>query len=48
MPGACDKVSIAANVDEQKRVVLCTQKELYQSSKESTQGLKLDLLHLQH
>ena len=33
MPGACDKVSIATNVYEQKRLVLCTLKKLYQSFK---------------
>ena len=41
MPGACDKVSIATNVYEQKRLVLCMLKELYQLFKERHPGIKV-------
>ena len=41
MPGAHDKVTIAANVYEQKRLVLYMLKELYQSFKERHPGIEV-------
>ena len=42
MPGAHDKVNIATNVYQQKRLVLCTLKELYQSFKEKHPGVDFE------
>ena len=49
MLSAHDKVNIATNIYEKKRLVLCTDtlKKLYQSFKDNLE-LKLDFLHLQH
>ena len=41
MADAYDKVSIASNVYEQKRLVLCMLKELYKSFKERYPGFKV-------
>ena len=45
MPGTRDKVSIAPNVYEQKRLILCTLKELYASFKAKYPNIKSGSLH---